>query len=711
MALEAGEIVGRRFRIEAVLGRGGMGVVYQASDLTLSGAVALKTILPSRAADPVALQRFRAEVQAARQLNHPNLCRIFDIGEDAERGLVFFTMELVDGPTLSRCVRQAGRLEVPAALEILEQVAAGVDALHARGMVHRDLKPGNVLLARRGEGWRAVVSDFGLSRALEPAAGETATLTGRVAGTPEYFAPEQLLGAPPSAATDRYALGLIAFEILTGVRPFASAAETERLSALAPSPRSKLPTLPEQVDAAVRRMLAREPGERYATGAAFVAALRGGEPPLPDESVGDGALRDQALRGRAIRAVAASVLVLAAGAAVWFWSPARQGAPRPRGAALEARYQRATEQLLHSYRQSNLDEATGTLREIVAADPRFAMAHASLCRALYLEPTGEKDAVAKARESCHAALSIDPDLAPPHVILGLAYLDEGKTDLAAQEIQQALRLDQRNASAHAASARLYQAQGRKDEAGNALRRAVDLAPDDWRWWNGKGLFDREMGRPREAAAAFREVVRLTPENRFGYNNLAAAEIDLANFTAARVALERAAQLRPDPAQYHNLGTVLQYEGKLTEAAAAFDKAIALAPESYSSWFELALSRDWTGDRGGAVTAFQRAIALAEAQRPQLPRDARLLAYLAAARAAVGEREPALRDIRQALALAPENGLVQRRAASVYRRLGLRTEAVARLRSAMALGYSREMAMRNRELSDLLDAASAVKRKP
>jgi serine/threonine-protein kinase len=205
-----GQIVAERYRIVALAGRGGMGEVYRAEDLKLSQIVAMKFLPESVSKDAGALARFHSEVRIARQVSHPNVCRMFDIG-DAD-GITFLTMEYVDGEDLSSLVRRIGRLSTDKATEIARQTCAGLAAAHDRGVIHRDLKPANLMLDSAG---RVRITDFGL-------AGIAATIQGAEvrAGTPAYMAPEQLAGKEVTIKSDLYSLGLVLYEILTGKRAF-----------------------------------------------------------------------------------------------------------------------------------------------------------------------------------------------------------------------------------------------------------------------------------------------------------------------------------------------------------------------------------------------------------------------------------------------------------------------------------------------------------
>src|SRR5580700_10695959 len=205
-----GQMIDDRYRIVAMAGRGGMGEVYRAEDLKLGQVVAIKFLPESLSQDATTLARFHSEVRIARQVSHPNVCRVFDIG-DAD-GVPFLSMEYVDGEDLASVVRRIGRLSPDKATEVARQICAGLSAAHERGVVHRDLKPANVMLDSAG---KIRITDFGL--AAIAAALEGADIQ---AGTPAYMAPEQLAGREVTTKSDIYSLGLILYEILTGKRAF-----------------------------------------------------------------------------------------------------------------------------------------------------------------------------------------------------------------------------------------------------------------------------------------------------------------------------------------------------------------------------------------------------------------------------------------------------------------------------------------------------------
>ncbi len=256
----------------ALAGRGGMGEVYRAEDLKLSQVVAIKFLPETLSQDAVALSRFHSEVRIARQVSHPNVCRVFDVGE--AEGVMFLTMEYVDGEDLASVVRRIGRLSPDKASDVARQLCAGLAAAHERGVVHRDLKPANVMLDGAG---KIRITDFGL-------AGIAASMQGAEirAGTPAYMAPEQLAGLEVTPQSDIYSLGLILYEILTGKRVFEASTLPELLKLRQTGTLSNPSTLVRDLDPLLERVILRclenDPKKRPATTLQVAAALPGGDP-------------------------------------------------------------------------------------------------------------------------------------------------------------------------------------------------------------------------------------------------------------------------------------------------------------------------------------------------------------------------------------------------------------------------------------------------
>jgi len=284
------QLIADRFRIVRFIAEGGMGEVYEAEDQVLGDRVALKFLNRRNVGDEQVARRFRREIQLARKVTHPNVCRIFDVyrhrledGVLAGSEVTFVTMELLAGETLEQALLRGGPMREQQAFPIVAQMAAALGAAHAAGIIHRDFKSSNVMLIPAEEGGpRVVVTDFGLARAIGRSDSGTTPLTGemKVLGTPDYMSPEQLRGQPVSAASDIYALGVVMFEMLTGDKPYQADTTmtllVKRISEPPRSPRELVPQLDERWERAILRCLADDPAARFGTVQEVVGALGDG---------------------------------------------------------------------------------------------------------------------------------------------------------------------------------------------------------------------------------------------------------------------------------------------------------------------------------------------------------------------------------------------------------------------------------------------------
>jgi len=263
--ISAGDILRNRYRLDAQIGRGGMGVVYRATDLELMREVAVKVISEDSTAD--ARQRLIREARAAAALNHPNIVSVYDVGE--ENGTPFFVMELVHGPSLTR----GGQLELPRVVELASQICAALEHAHANEIVHRDLKPDNVLLS--GNSNMVKLADLGLAL---PSHGSRISRAGLVVGTPSYMAPEQAMGQKVDARTDLYALGVLLYELTTGRLPFVGedplTVVSQHVHAPVVRPRVLRPNLPHAFEAVILRLLEKNPEARFPSAKQTALALR-----------------------------------------------------------------------------------------------------------------------------------------------------------------------------------------------------------------------------------------------------------------------------------------------------------------------------------------------------------------------------------------------------------------------------------------------------
>jgi hypothetical protein len=281
------------YRVERRLGRGGMGILYLAVEPGLERRVALKLIAPEAANDEVFARRFAEESRIAASIEHPNVVPIYAAGEEA--GVPYIAMRYVAGADLARRLAREGRLSPQVAVDLIAQIGNGLDAIHAAGLIHRDVKPANVLLSGDDGGDHAYITDFGVARNVATESG--LTQTGRFVGTLDYVAPEQISGGAIDARVDVYALGCLLFKLLTGEVPFPKDGDAARLFAHLndppPAPSLYVPEVSMALDDVVIRAMSKSPDDRYPSagdlGRAARAALRGEHPAAPERTVATGA--------------------------------------------------------------------------------------------------------------------------------------------------------------------------------------------------------------------------------------------------------------------------------------------------------------------------------------------------------------------------------------------------------------------------------------
>ncbi|HEX6204153.1 MAG TPA: serine/threonine-protein kinase [Thermoanaerobaculia bacterium] len=634
--LAPGARLAGRYRVVELLGAGGMGLVYRAVDEKLDLEVALKVLRPEHAAQAGMLERFRQELVLARQVTHPHVVRIHDIGEDGD--VLFLSMDLVRGRSLREVLREEGRLDPGRAVEIGGQLAEALAAAHGKGVVHRDLKPENVLVAADGT---AAITDFGVARSL---AGAGLTRTGGVVGTVEYLSPEQARGEEVDARSDLYALGLVLYETLAGEPPFRGATWTEVLGQrLTGTPRDLAavrPEVPAWLARVVHRCLERRPEDRYPDAAALARDLAAGRAPgrrlprlLPRGRTARrmawtiAALAALALAAFALwrgtagggaaaapvrHAVAVLPLIDETGAAELGWVAAGGAellaaalADSPALAVVDSeRVFRTLDDLGLEGRLSEADQRLAA--ELLGADrlvtgrvrrPAAAAAAGDVwidARLVAVGPEGQEersfrgagDGILAALEALAAELRTALEVPPPA---------PGERPLPADVPPEVL----------AAYGEGVEALWRGDSvaAAPALERAVGAAPGFAAAWVRLAAAYGDLGYDERAVEAARRAVELLPEpaGRLGFEARATLAALSGDFERARqITADLVARYPEDVEARVDLGEALGDEGRLDEARRELLRAVEHDPHHPRAWFLLGKHAILDGDYRRAI---------------------------------------------------------------------------------------------------------------
>jgi tetratricopeptide (TPR) repeat protein/TolB-like protein len=593
-AAQPGDVLAGRFRIVQSLGAGAVGQTYEALDLELGQSVAVKLLHPDIAADPELRERFRREAKLARQVTHPNVCRVHDLFVDerhSAEAAVLVSMELLHGETLRERIEARGPLALPEALGVARQLAAGLDAAHAAGVLHRDFKSSNVLLVQTGALVRAVITDFGLARRVDTE-GEDPSLThsGIVIGSPAYMAPEQVRGEPLGAAADLYAFGVVLFEMITGELPFrADSAWQTALQRLQedPLPPSRfVEGLDANWDRAVLAFLAREPADRPESASRFEHLLD------PAHSLAPRGAAPGAPNPRRWLATVAAGAVLLLGVS-WHFVRSRAG-----GTAL-----------------SNADRSIAVLGfENLTSDPRFQYLERALCDLLPSELAAgghlrvvPGESVALARGSLGLtemrALSTETlrklrQLTGADLVVTGAYLAAG--DAASPT---ALQFD-----VTAQDSRTGEVVGRwKEEGGEEGALVQSIA----RLGNG---IRRDLGAAALSESETNEIARVRPANAAVAKQLAVGLERLRVFDGpgAVASLEKAAAADPDnPRIRRALASAWSTLGLEQRAVQEAGRAVTLSSglAERERWLIAAEYHGFTHDSAGQLALFSRLVAL------------------------------------------------------------------------------------------------------
>ena len=683
----------RHLEIREVAGSGGFGSVYRAWDPVLERDVALKLL---RVRDPAGVI---AEGRALARVRHPNVATVY--GVETHDGVVGLWTEFIKGRTLADQLRLHGPLGAREAALIVQDVCRALAAVHAAGLLHRDIKVHNVM---REEGGRIVLMDFGLSEVLRAHPAQPAATS----GTPPYMAPELLRLGAASVQSDIYATGVMLYHLVTGQYPVEGrtlrAIAAQLAEGLVVQLRDRRPDLPEPFLRSVEKATALDAESRYTSAGELGKALAGaidGSQPSPTQS----------RRHVPMWAIAAmlGLALCATGAIAWRQFLPMAGTAAPAGGKAYASYRTGRQLLERHDRDSNIGAAIEAFQSTVQADPRFALAYAGLGDAYWekYRSKPEKRWLDLAEKNSQRALELNNQIGSVYATLGRIHADAGQNDLAMQEFQRGFALDPRNADLYRGLAQCYESMGRLDEAETALKKAAALRPDYWYGYNRLGSFYYRRGRYADAVLQYRRVVELTPDNTQGLNNLGTTLMAMGRWDEAGAALGRARAIQPTVSNLTNLGSIALLQGRYADGAASLEKALRLDDTNYKTWGNAAAAYAWApgGKAGGKANAkkyYTEAVLRAEQARKLRPSDPKLLADLASFNAMLDRRDESLSLVDQVIALAPEDPDVFYRLGEAYEHLGRREEAVRWIRRAVDKGYSTRYLRANPEFKKLLE---------
>ncbi len=677
------------FQLLQMLGRGGFGEVYRAWDPMLEREVALKLLLP-RGLD--AEQEFTAIVSEARamaRVRHPNIVPVY--GVDRREGRVGFWSEFVRGQTLNALIAAQGAVDEKSAAQIGIALCDALAAVHAAGLLHRDIKPGN---AMRDENGRILLMDFGLSQNLLASSGRS--------GTPAYLAPEVAAGQPASVQSDLYAMGVLLRFLTTG--------------AVSPSAQP-----PHRLAAIVRRATEADPHLRHSSAAQMRAELDSILAALVQPSPTGQKKKPKKERTLAdhIRQAAYIAIGLA-----WVFVPAlwhrlhNNSAPATSssssGQPAYQSYLAATAALNRYDIASNTGKAIGLYQAALKTSPEDALSQAGLARAYWrkYQDTGDAQWADEANASLAAAVKSNPDLAEVQMTAGSIHVDQGNFNVGLEELQKAQQLDPRNADVHAAMAEAYRQQQRTGDAKNEFQKAIDLDPENWRWPYLLGAMQIDAGDFKDAEANLKTALEKTPQNARVLCNLGIMYMREYRLNEARTVLEKSVKLDQRPDSLMALGSVLFWQGDFENAIEIYKQAADAAPTRYDAWGNLAEAYAASGQhKQEAEDTYRKAIELAEKQRKSTPDDAYLISALGIYYADVHDAANALPLVRKAIALAPNDADVVERAGESYEELGQRQQALKYIAQALQLGYSASYAKADPALKALRqdpDAPPAIR---
>ncbi len=701
------------YHITRALGQGAFGTVYLAQDTLLDRPVAIKELTAAAQADPVAFQRFLQEARAAGSLNHPNIVTVHTL--KPVQGTVYLVMEYLSGGSLRALLEKRGRLPMDDAISIAADVCDGLAAAHAKGIVHRDIKPDNVLLTAIGQ---AKIGDFGIAHVPRSAGGASLgglTQTGFQPGTLIYMSSEQIRGEAIDGRSDVYQVGLLLHEMLTGRCCIDIEGLTRRAQGTSggnvlrmqarlydlleeaicrrepPDVRLARPDVPVWLAATVARALAR-PAASRPTAERLSGELRKRDKDGPDDQ--------DSVRNRFAPGIVARLF-------------GRKAAERPGSAessqpVTPPKADKATPPAVPGQKMVDGGRKATSLAEgypnraidknQVAPQngPDKAQKHINLGAAL-----GQQGRIDEAISEFQAALRINPGLANAHYNLGVALWQQGRFDEVISELQEALRLDPGFAEAHNIMGEVYNAQGRTEEAIREFQAAlrIDPAIEVAHFSLGNALW--EQGRTDEAISEFQAALQINPDIAEAHYNLGMALAEQGRTEEAIHEYQTAARINPDDGRAHcGLGVALEQLGRTDEAIRAYQESVRINPDNAVAYFNLGTTFCEQGRENEAIAA------LREALRAD-PNHAEAHFNLGAILGNQGSLEEEIHEYQEVLRINPKDDEAYYNLGLVYGKQGRADEAISSYQAALrikpknakyhrALGKALDQLGRNKE---------------
>ena len=700
-SLQPGVLFGGRYEILGVLGQGGMGAVYKARDRELDRLIALKVIRPELATDPAILLRFKQELILSRNITHKNVVRIYDLGE--ADGIRFISMEYVDGEDLRTLLRRQGKFSPKEAIAVVEQVCRALDSAHSEGVIHRDLKPQNIMRDKHG---RIVVMDFGLARSL----GDTGmTQTGAIVGTLEYMSPEQALGSTLDQRSDIFSVGLIFYELLTGKAPYeadtAIASLMKRTREEARSASDVEASVPKSLSAIVSRCLEREPANRYHSAVELLQQLTTWEanPNISVESlskmISHPIVRSSRfsldLPGKSWMWIAGAVLVIAlatfAGRTLLNRTGTSSGEMARGIPSLKQGKYVAILPLKKVGDEKALGYVADGIEEALAAK-LFQLKEVHLA---------SSDAVDK-------AVARDLPLSKLARELGVNLVLQGSVQGSSDKLRVTLGLDDATTGKRVWSQEFSGASGDvlalEDQIYGTVATALALKPTDEEqarvgahptenvkaydlYLQGRNTLRNGHSQDayRQAVGLFEQAIDKDPNFALAYTGLADSSLRMYGESKesiwaqkATLAAQQAERLSNNLPEVHlSLGSVYSTTGKNTQAVTELKRALELAPNSDEAYRNLGDAYKRSGQSDEAIAAYQKAVAANSYN--WMNHNALGNAYLG-----LGDNAKALPEYQKVTEIAPDNPMGHANIGSVYLREGKWSEAIPQFQRALAL---------------------------